>query len=98
MWAGRPTGAAPAGSDAATLRRAAPVVRDRRYVGDARHLQPGALQGAGGGFAARARALDEDVDLAQAVFHGALRGAVGGHLRGVRGALAAPLEARRAGA
>src|SRR5262249_22303568 len=47
--------------------------------------------------AARARTLDEHVDLLHAVVHRPAPGGLGGHLRGERGGLAGPLEADGAG-
>src|SRR5438874_1501747 len=84
--------------DAPPLGRAAAVVRDRRHVGDRRDLETRRLQGADGGLAAGARALDEDVDLLEAVFHGATRRRLRGDLGGKWRALARALEALAAGA
>src|SRR5512139_354316 len=75
-------------SDAALLRRTAPVVRDGRHVLDAGDLQAGGVQRAHGGLAARAGTAHADLDVLQAVF---LRGdprLLGGDLRGERRALA----------
>src|SRR6266550_98402 len=84
--------------DAPPLRRAAAVVRDRRDVGDRRDLETRRLQGSDGGLAAGSRALDEDLDLLEAVFHGATRRRLRGDLGGKRRALARALEALAAGA
>src|SRR4051794_14087146 len=83
--------------DPTTLRRAASVVRLRRHVGDDPDLQARGGQRADGGLTARARALDEHVDLAHAVLHGPARGGLGGQLRGERSRLARALEAHLAG-
>src|SRR6266576_3247551 len=83
--------------DAPPLRRPAAVVRDGRDVGDRRDLETRRLQGADGGLAAGSRALDEDLDLLEAMFHGATRRRFGGDLRGKGGALARSLEALAAG-
>src|SRR5439155_24386283 len=83
--------------DASPLRWPAAVVRDGRYVGDRGDLETGRLQGADGGLAAGSRALDEDLDLLEAMFHGATRRRFGGDLRGKGGALARALEALAAG-
>src|SRR6266508_4616518 len=80
-------------SDAAPLRWAAAVVRDRGDVLDALDLQASGLQGADGRLPARAGALDEHVDLADAVLLGPAGGLLGGELRRERGRLAGPLEA-----
>src|SRR6266550_2571711 len=83
--------------DASPLRWPAAVVRDGRDVGDRGDLETGRLQGADGGLAAGSRALDEDLDLLKAMFHGATRRRFGGDLRGKGGALARSLEALAAG-
>src|SRR5438094_1060445 len=84
--------------DAPPLRRAAAVVRDRRHVRDRRDLETRRLEGSDGGLAAGSRALDEDLDLLEAVFHGAacrrFRADLGGKWR----SLARALEALAAGA
>src|SRR5262249_41847275 len=79
-------------SDPAPLRRPAAIVRDGGHVLDRAGRQPGRLQRPDGGLPARARTLDEDVDLAHAVFHRAARRGLGRHLRGVRRGLARSLE------
>src|SRR6266576_1549463 len=84
--------------DAPPLRWPAAVVRDGRHVGDRRDLETRRLQGADGGLAAGSRALDEDLDLLEAVLHGAARRRFGGDLRGKGRALARALEALAAGA
>src|SRR5690606_13558678 len=87
-------GPRPAGrSDAAALGRAGAVVRLRGDVLDRADLEPGRGERADRGLAAGARALDEDVDLLQAVFLRLACGGLGGHLRGVGGRLARALEA-----
>src|SRR6266536_2586749 len=83
--------------DPAPLGRAAAIVRNRRDVLDRADLQPGGLQRPDGGFPPRARALDEDVDLAHAMLHGAPGGGLGRHLGGERRRLTRALEADLAG-
>src|SRR6188472_3474231 len=73
------------------------VVGLRGDVLDAEDLEPGRLERADRRLAARARALDEDLDLLEAVLHALAGGVVGGHLRGERSRLARALEPRRAG-
>src|SRR5690349_13791631 len=90
---GRRTAPAEPRSDAAALRRTAAVVGLRRHVLDRAHLEAGGLQRADRRLAARARTLDEDVDLAHAVLLRTTRGGLGGELRGERGRLARALEA-----
>src|SRR6187551_3725786 len=84
-------------SDPAPLGRAAAVVRDGGDVGDGAHLEAGGLEGADGLLAAGARSLDVDLDLAHAMLHGPLRGAVGGERGGIGRALPGALEAGDAG-
>src|SRR5689334_21685261 len=84
-------------SDPPTLGRAASVVRDRGHVLDAGDLDACVLDRADGGLTAGAGALDHDVDLADAVLHGAAGALLGRHLGGERGALARPLEPDVAG-
>src|SRR2546430_6734730 len=73
------------------------VVRLRCHVLDAEDLEAGGLERADRRLAARARALDEDLDLLQSVLHALARARVGGDLRGERGRLARALEPGRAG-
>src|SRR5690242_5096128 len=84
-------------SDAAALRRTAPVVGCRGHVLDGADLEADRTQGPDRRLAARARALDEHVDLLHAVVHRPAAGGLGGHLRGERGGLAGALEADGAG-
>src|SRR5687768_7202293 len=84
-------------SDAASLGRATTVVRDGRDVGDGGDLQAGRLEGADGLLAAGPRTLHVDLDLAHAVLHRTLGGAISREGRGIRGALAGALEAGDAG-
>src|SRR6266581_1201318 len=84
--------------DAPPLRWPAAVVRNRRDVGDRRDLETRRLQGADGGLAAGSRALDEDLDLLEAVLHRAARRRFGRDLGGKGRALARPLETLAAGA
>src|SRR5438445_1317494 len=84
--------------DAPPFRWTAAVVLDGRDVGDRGDLETRRLQGADGGLAAGSRALDEDLDLLEAVLHGAAGRRFGGDLRGKGRALARPLEALAAGA
>src|SRR6266542_6176147 len=85
-------------SDPAALARPAAVVRHRRDVLDPDDLQAGRGERPDGGLAARAGALDEDVDLLQAVLLGPAGGGLGGELRGERGGLPRALEPHVAGA
>src|SRR3954464_3193147 len=85
------------GSDAPALGRAATVVGGGRDVLDGADLEADRTQGPDRGLAARARALDQDVDLLHAVVHRPTPGGLGGHLGGVRGGLARALEADGAG-
>src|SRR5215468_9898488 len=85
------------GSDPAPLRRAAAVVGGRGDVLDGADLEADGTQRTDRGLAARARALDEDVDLAHAVLHRTPARGLGGHLRGERGRLTGALEADGAG-
>src|SRR6266581_4822538 len=84
--------------DAPPLRWPAAVVRNRRHIGDGGDLETRRLQGADGGLAAGSRALDEDLDLLEAVLHGAPRRRFGRDLGGKGRALARPLETLAAGA
>src|SRR4051794_36650910 len=84
-------------SDAPPLAGAAAVVRLRRDVLDARDLEAGGLEGADGGLATGARALDEHLDLLQALLHALAGGGVGGDLCRKRGRLARALETGAAG-
>src|SRR3712207_1893611 len=84
-------------SDPAPLGRAAAVVGGGCDVLDRADLEADRAQGADRGLTARARALDEDVDLLHAVVHRPAAGRLGGHLRGERGRLARALEADGAG-
>src|SRR6478672_3274529 len=87
-----------AASDAAALAWPAAVVRHRRHILDPGDLEPGRGQGADRRLAARTRALDEHVDLLQAVLLRGACGLLGGELRGERRRLARALEADVAGA
>src|SRR5690349_13135802 len=80
-------------SDATALRRTAAVVSLGRDVLDRAHLEAGGLQRADRGLAARARALDEDVDLLDAVLLRLAGSGLRGHAGGVRRRLARALEA-----
>src|SRR5262249_13221260 len=83
--------------DPALLRGPAAVVRERSHVLDCLDDQAGLLQGGDRRLAAGAGALQLDLDLLEAKLRGLagrfFRGALGGERR----ALAAPLEADRAG-
>src|SRR3954451_14154059 len=83
--------------DSAPLARAAAVVGLRGDVLDAGDFQAGGLERAGRRLAARARALDEDLDLLQALFDALARRGVRGDLSGERRRLAGALEAGAAG-
>ena len=67
--------------NAASLGRAATVVRDRGDVADGEHLDAHGLDGADGGFTAGARALDLDDSFFQAMAHGDSHEAALHHLR-----------------
>src|SRR2546422_4542175 len=75
--------------DAPPLGGPAAVVRDGRDVRDRRDLETRRLQGTDGGLAAGSRALDEDLDLLEAVLHGAAGRRFGGDL-GRQGRASAP--------
>src|SRR4051812_16503543 len=79
-------------SDAPLLGRAAAVVRERGDVFDGLDREPRSLERGDGALAARAGALDLDLDLLDAVLRGGRRGGLGRALGGERRALAAPLE------
>ena len=67
-------------------------------VSDAKHVEAGSLQGTDSSLAAAAGAFDEDLDLAEAVFHRATGGAFRSQLGGKWRALTRALEVGRAGA
>src|ERR1041384_1537259 len=69
-------------SDPAPLGRAAAIVRNRGDILDRADLEAGRLQRPDRGLPARARALDEHLDLLEAVLLRLARGVLGGHLRG----------------
>src|SRR5262249_30854440 len=73
------------------------VVRLRRDVLDAENLETRRLQRPDRGLTSRARALDEHLDLLQAVLHPLAGGRVGRDLGGERRRLARALESGRAG-
>src|SRR3954470_20897359 len=79
--------------DPPPLARAAAVVGLRGDVLDRDDLEARGLQRAHGRVAPGARALDEDLDLLQAVLHALARAGVGRHLSGERRRLARALEA-----
>src|SRR5205823_12570799 len=83
--------------DPPPLAGAATVVGLRSDVADAGDLQAGGLERADRRLAARARALDEDLDLLQALLDALARCGVGGDLGGEGGRLARALEAGAAG-
>src|SRR2546422_766205 len=80
------------------LRRAAPVVRNRRHVADRGDLEAHGLERADGGLAASPGPAHEDLDLLEPVLHRLARGDLGGRLRGERRALARAPEAGAPGA
>ena len=65
----------------------------RGDVGDGTNLEARRLQGTDGGFTTGTRALDEHVDLLDAVFHRLAGGGLGSHTSGVRRGLTGALEA-----
>src|SRR5918995_7302435 len=83
--------------DPAPLAGAASVVCLWSDVPHSRHLEPGGLQRADRGLAARARALHEDLDLLHPLLDALARGRVCGDLRGEGGRLARALEAGSTG-
>src|SRR5450830_1526360 len=83
------------GSDPATLRRAATVVRLRGDVLDRTDLEACRLERTDRGLATRARALDEDVDLLHAVLLRTTRGGLSGELGGERRRLARDRKSTR---
>src|SRR3954449_11683351 len=85
------------GLDAAPLAGAAAVVGLRGDVADGGDLEPGGLKRADRRLAARARALDEDLDLLEPLLDALARGGVGGDLGGEGRRLARALEAGAAG-
>src|SRR6478736_4575264 len=87
----------PRALDAAPLGRAATVVRDGGDVGDGADFEAGRLERTDRLLPAGARTLHVDLDLAHAVLHRTLGGAVGRQGGGIGRALAGALEAGRAG-
>src|ERR687889_278080 len=83
--------------DPPPLSRAAAVVCLGSHVPHAGDLEPGGLERADRGLAARARALDEDLDLLHALLDALAGRGVGGHLGGEGSRLAGALEAGAAG-
>src|SRR3954452_13876930 len=81
----------------APLTGAAAVVCLRSDVLDARDFEPGGLEAADRGLAARARTLHEDLDLLHALLDALARGGVSRHLRSERRRLARALEPGAAG-
>src|SRR5690606_7409558 len=79
-------------SGAAPLGGAAAIVGHGGYVLDAGHFDAGVLDGADRGLAARAGALDLDLDAAHAVFHGGAGRLLGRHLGGEGRRLAGAVE------
>src|SRR2546423_5932265 len=73
-------------------------MRNGGHVRDRRDLEPSGLKRTNRSLAAGTRTLDEDLDLLEAVFHGAPRGGFGRHLGRKGRALARALEALAAGA
>src|SRR5215208_4208474 len=84
-------------SDPPPLAGAAAVVCLGGHVAHAGDFEPGGLQRADGGLAARARALHEDLHLLHALLDALAGRRVGGHLGGERRRLARALEAGAAG-
>src|SRR4029077_2603632 len=84
-------------SDPPPLAGAAAIVGLRGHVAHAGHLEAGGLQRADRRLAARAGALDVDLDLLEALLDPLARRGVRGHLGGERRRLARALEAGAAG-
>src|SRR5262245_52497835 len=82
--------------DAAALAGTTAVVGNGCHISDLGDLEPYRLQGAERRLAAGARAHHLDLQHLHAVLHGLLARVLGGHLGGVGGGLARPLEAHRA--
>src|SRR5262249_49479570 len=78
--------------DAALLRRAAAVVRDRGDVRDARDLEPHAVQGADRRFTPRAGTADTHFDVLHAMLLRGPASLLGRHLRRERRGLAGAAE------
>src|SRR5947209_396991 len=74
------------------LLRAAAVVRDRRHVADRRDADAECGERTHRRLAARAGALDLDVEVLDALLHGGAAGLLGRDLRGERRRLARALE------
>src|SRR4051812_31148316 len=83
--------------DPPPLPGAASVMRLRGDVADAGDLEAGGLQRADRGLAARARTLDEDLDILQSLLDALARRGVRGDLGGEGRGLARALEAGAAG-
>src|SRR5689334_20482499 len=83
-------------SDAALLRRTAPVVRDRRHVDDVEDLVADVVERTHGRLTTRTRALDADFQRLDAVVQRSAAGLLGGDLRSERGRLARAAETRAA--
>src|SRR2546428_949678 len=83
--------------DSPSLRRPAPVVRDRRDIGDRGDLETGRLERADRGFSTGPGSAHEDLDRLEAEVEGLPRRVLGGDLRGVGRALARALPAGGAG-
>ena len=66
--------------DAASFRRSATVVGDRRNVANHRHLEAGGLESAQSGFTPRPGTFGEDGDALHAVIHRFVSGIIGGDL------------------
>src|SRR5271156_6832066 len=84
-------------SDAAALRRTATVVRHRRNVADAAHLDAGGGESADRRLAARAGTGDAHIDRTDTMVAGCVGCTDGGLLRGKRGSLTGAAEAKRTG-
>src|SRR5271155_2522660 len=84
-------------SNAAALWRTATVVRHRRNVADAAHLDAGGGESADRRLAARARTGDAHIDRADTVIAGCVGCTNGGLLRSKRGSLAGAAETKRTG-
>src|SRR5690606_1281225 len=79
---------------ATLLRRTAPVVRDRRHVGDAGDFVAAGVKSTHSGFATWTWALDVNVEVLQAILQSSLTSALSGDLGSERSGLTRAAETR----